>query len=285
MKKSLKYVLLILVGLIILFLSQKEVNAATAKKINTMEELNAAFNGKATISGNTIILNENITIADEMIININTKEIVIDFNGKEITSGTITLQSKATLKDTLGGGGMHFGKMAVGISVEKDAELIIDNGKFNDSGVSYMFVIKGKLVINDGNFISTTNNPDTIYRTMFSLYRESETIINGGNFVDTDNIIKSNIGNYKLTINGGNFNGTGEFAPISLSAVYPYLVKTDVESSVFPTVIFNNCNVEGKKVAVEITCGTSDEKLINIKDKAVIFNGGTYKCRERWICC
>lgn len=285
MKKILKYVLLVLFGLTILFLSHTEVNAATTRRINTIEELKKAFNGKATISGNTLMLNENVTIADEMIININTQEIVIDFNGKELTSGKITLQSKATLKDTLGDGGMQFQNVYSGISVEKDAELIIDNGKFQDSGAYNMFIIKGKLVINDGNFISTDNNPDKISRIMFSLYRESETIINGGNFVDTDNIIKSNVGNYKLTINGGSFKGTGEYAPIELSAVYPYLVKTDVESSVLPTVIFNNCNVEGKRVAVEITCGTSDEKLINMKDKAIIFNGGTYKCRERWICC
>lgn len=285
MKKVLKYVLLILfLGLAILFLSQTEAKATKPKRINTMEELKEALNGKATISGNTLMLNENVTIADEMIININTQEIVIDFNGKELTSGMITLQSKATLKDTLGGGGMHFKTMYAGIVVEKDAELIIDNGKFEDSGVYNMFIIKGKLVINDGNFISTDNNPDEVSRIMLSLYRESETIINGGNFVDTDNIINSNIGNYKLTINGGNFKGTGDFAAIELCATYPYLIAEGVESSVLPTVIFNDCNVEGKRAAVFIICGTSDEKLTNINDKAIIFNGGTYKCTGRWVC-
>lgn len=285
MKKILKYVLLVLLGLAILFLSQTEAKAATPKRINTIEELKEALNGKATISGNTLMLNENVTIADEMIININTQEIVIDFNGKELTSGMITLQSKATLKDTVGGGGMHFKDMFAGIIVEKDAELIINNGKFEDTGVSNMFIIEGKLVINDGNFISTDNNPDEISRTMLALYRESETIINGGNFVDTDNIIKSNVGNYKLTINGGNFKGTGNFAAIELCATYPYLIAEGVESSVLPTVIFNDCNVEGKRAAVFITCGTSDEKLTNISDKAIIFNGGIYKCTGRWICC
>ena len=284
MKKVLKYVLLVLLALTFLFLSQTEVKAATPKRIKTMEELKEALNGKATISGDTLMLNENITIADEMIININNQKIVIDFNGKELTSGMITLQSNATLKDTLGGGGMHFKKMYAGIVVEKDAELIIDNGKFEDSGVSNMFIIKGKLVINDGNFISTDNNPDEVSRTMLSLYRESETIINGGNFADTDNIIKSNIGNYKLTINGGNFKGTGNFAAIELAATYPYLISDGVESSVLPTVIFNDCNIEGKRAAVLITCGTSDEKLTIINDKAITFNGGTYKCTGRCIC-
>ena len=284
MKKILKYVLLVLLGLAILFLSQTEAKAATPKRINTIEELKEALNGKATISGNTLMLNENVTIADEMIININTQEIVIDFNGKELTSGMITLQSKATLKDTVGGGGMHFKNIFAGIIVEKDAELIIDNGNFEDSGVSNMFIIEGKFVINDGNFISTDNNPDEITRIMISLARGSETIINGGNFVDTDYIIKSNVGNYKLTINGGNFKGTGDFATIDLCATYPYLIAEGVESSVLPTVIFNDCNVEGKIATVFITCGTSDEKLTNINEKAIIFNGGTYKCTGRWIC-
>ena len=286
MKKVLKSIILILFfSLAILLLSQTEAKAVTPKRINTMEELKEALNGKATISGNTLILNENVTIVDEMIININTKEIVIDFNGKELTSGMITLQSKATLKDTLGGGGMHFKQIYAGIIVEKDAELIIENGKFEDSGVYNMFIIEGKLVINDGNFISTDNNPDKISRIMLSLSRESETIINGGNFVDTDNIIKSNVGNYKLTINGGIFKGTGNYDTFDLCATYPYLIAEDVESSVLPTVIFNDCNVEGKRAAVFITCGTSDEKLTNISDKAIIFNGGIYKCTGRWICC
>ncbi len=286
MKKFLKVVLLILfLSFIVLFLCQTEAKAATLKKITTMEELKTAFGETATINGNILMLNENVTITDEMIININNQEIVIDFNGKTLKSEMLTIQSKVTFKDTLGGGGMHFQKMYGGVMVEKNAELIIDNGKFEDSGVNYMFIIKGKLVINDGDFISTENNPDDHYRAMIELYRESETTINGGNFVDTDNIISSNMGNYKLTINGGNFKGTGEHAPIELSAVYPYLVKDDVESSVLPTVVFNDCNVEGKKVAVFITSGTSDEKLFNKSDKSIIFNGGTYKCVERWICC
>lgn len=286
MKKVFKHVLLILFfSFAVLFLCQIEVKAENQKKITTMEELKETLGGKATINGNTLMLNENVTITDEMIININIPEIVIDFNGKNLKSGMITIQSKVTFKDTLGGGGMHFQEMYCGIMVEKNAELIIDDGKFEDSGVSYMFIIKGKLVINDGDFISTENNPDKTGRTMIELYRESETIINGGNFVDTDTIIGSLIGNYKLTINGGSFKGTGEYAPIDITAVYPYLVKEDVESSVLPTVIFNDCNVEGKKVAVFITCGTSDEKLFNMNDKSIIFNGGTYKCTERWICC
>lgn len=284
MKRILKYILLVSLGLAILFFSQTEVKAATPKRINTMEKLKEALNGKATISGNTLTLNENVTIEDEMIININTQEIVIDFNGKELSSGMITLQSKATLKDTLGGGGMHFQKMFGGIIVEENAELIIDNGKFEDSGVYNMLIIEGKLVINNGDFISTGNNPDEIYRVMISLSRESETIINGGNFVDTDNIIKSNIGNYKLTINGGNFKGTGNFAAIELGATYPYLIAEGVESSTLPTIIFNNCNVEGKRAAVFIICGTSDKKLSSLNDKAIIFNGGTYKCTGRCIC-
>lgn len=283
MKKVLKYVLLVLFGVAILFLSQTEVKAATLKRINTMEELKEALNGKATISGNTLMLNENVTIEDEMVININTQEIVIDFNGKKLSSGRITLQSKATLKDTIGGGGMDFTTKS-GIWVEKDAELIIENGEFEDSGVYYMFTVKGKLVINDGSFISTENNPDEISRAMILLERGSETIINGGNFVDTDNIIYSSIGNYKLTINGGNFKGIGNYPTIELCATYPYLITKDVESSVFPTVIFNDCKVEGNRAAVFIICGTSDEKLTNINDKAIIFNGGTYKCTGRWVC-
>lgn len=285
MKKILKYVLLVLFGLAILFFCQTEVKAETIKRINTMDELEETLNGKVTINGNTLILNENVEIADEMIININTQEIVIDFNGKELTSGMIRLKSNATLKDTLGGGGMHFKKMHAGIIVEKEAELIIDNGKYEDSGVYNMFIIEGKLIINGGDFISTDNNPDEMQRTMLALYRESETTINGGNFVDTDNIIKSSIGNYKLTINGGKFNGTGDFDVIDLCATYPYLIAEDVKSSVFPTVIFNDCIVEGKMAAVSITCGTSDEKLTNINDKAIIFNGGTYNCIGRCICC
>ena len=43
MKKILKYVLLVLLGLTFLFLSQTETNAATPKRINTMEELKEAL--------------------------------------------------------------------------------------------------------------------------------------------------------------------------------------------------------------------------------------------------
>lgn len=284
MKKILKYVLLVLFGLIILFLMHTEVNATTTKKINTIEELKEALNGKATINENILILNENVIVTEEMIINIDTQEIIIDFNGKKLTSEMITLQSKLIFKDTFSGGGMNFQKNYAGIIVDKEGELIIDNGNFEDSGVSNMFIIKGKLVINDGNFISTDNNPDEVSRKMLGLYRESETIINGGNFVDTDYIIKTNVGNYKLTINGGNFKGTGNFAAIELCATYPYLIAENVESSTLPTVIFNNCIVEANKAAVHIICGTSDEKLTNINDKAIVFDGGTYKCTGRWIC-
>ena len=168
-------------------------------------------------------------------------------------------------------------------SYEFVGKLLGNNGKFEDSGVSNMLIIEGKLVINDGDFISTDNNPDELIRTMISLSRGSETIINGGNFVDTDTIIDSGIGNYKLTINGGNFKGIGNYPTIELCATYPYLIAKDVESSVFPTVIFNDCKVEGNRAAVFIICGTSNENLTNIDDKAIIFNGGTYKCTGRWI--
>lgn len=283
MKRVLKYVLLILFfSLIILFFNQTSVKAET-KYINTIEELKDAFEKKATIDGNLIKLIDDVTLAkDEFVIKI--PELILDFNGKKLESGMITLKGKVTFKDTFGGGGMHFQKMFGGIIVEKNAELIINNGKFEDSGVSNMLIIEGKLVINDGNFISTDNNPDEIHRVMISLSRESETIINGGNFVDTDTIIDSNIGNYKLTINGGNFKGTGNFPAIELCATYPYLISAGVESSVLPTVIFKDCNVEGKRAAVFIVCGTSDKKLTNIKNKAIIFNGGTYKCTGRCIC-
>lgn len=300
MEKILKNVLVIaILSLAILFLGQTKVGAET-NNISTMEELKTVFKEKAIIDGNTIKLINDVTLEDALYIKI--PELVIDFNGKTIEckeNGSIYVCNKVTFKDAsntdrLKWGGIIFNvKNLPSIEVKEGAELIINNGKFVDGGANThaMMEVLGKLTINDATFSSNRTKIDPGYIIdMIKLRENSETIINDGNFSHVATIINvvSNIADYnnaKLTINGGNFKSTEEiYGTINISSCrYPYVNENNNKKIITPTIVLNNCNVEGKHIALSFSGGSVDEEYKNADTKILTILGGTYTTSEKGI--
>lgn len=297
MKKYFKYVMLIsFFSFAILLLNQSSVEATTIKTISTMEELKTAFEGKATIEGNTIKLTDNVILKDNPL-GIEISEMVLDFNGKTIEckdSGAIYLYKKATLKDSsttdrTNWGGIKFFSRAAYIKVEENAELIIDNGQFIDNYSNLnneIVLVMGKLKINDATFSTIrTEIEEGWSRSMIALRENSETVINNGNFSNIDKIIGvepsngSDKNNSKLTINGGNFKSL-EKTPISIDSLYPYKDENNNKKVITPKIVLNNCYVEGKYEALEFSGGCTDEEFRNVDTKVITILGGTYICSE-----
>lgn len=291
MKKIFIYALLIvLFSFTILFMNQSLIKAATLNNITTMDELKAVFGEKATIEENTIKLTENITIKNTRL-DIEIPELVVDFNGKTIEcteDGTIHLYKKVTFKDTSTTnreewGGIIFNQEASSIKIETGAEVIIENGKFVDFGVSRpksMIVVTGKLTINDADFSTKRLNEIYTYNYMMELQENSEVVINGGEYIHTNTIIKcgtedSNRNNCKLTINGGHFKSTGS-ETISIDTLYPYIDKENKKEVITPTIILDNCTVESTGTAIAFEGGCTDEEFRNEDTKILTILGGTY---------
>ena len=286
MKKYFKYVMLIsFFSFAILLLNQSSVEATTIKTISTMEELKTAFEGKATIEGNTIKLTDNVILKDNPL-GIEISEMVLDFNGKTIEckdSGAIYLYKKATLKDSsttdrTNWGGIKFGSRAANIEVEENAELTIDNGKFIDNYSNTnncIVLVMGKLKINDATFSTIrTEIEEGWSSSMIALKDNSETIINNGNFFNVDKIIQVT----STTGFNNNFKSLGASGTINIEALYPYIDENNNKKLIIPKVVLNNCDVEDKYIAIRFSGGCTDEEYKDADTRILTINGGTYKC-------
>lgn len=300
MKKIFKNVLLILFfSLIILFFNQSLVEARTIRTIETIEELKEAFQEKATIEGNTIKLIDNVTLNDKLL-DIEISELIIDFNGKTIEckeEGAIYVCNKITFKDSSttnrsSWGGIIFSSIFESIEVKEGAELIINNGKFVDSGIDTfgMLLVMGKLTIHDATFSTNrTESKENYPNTMIVLRENSEAVINNGDFSHVDTIIDVSPSNpyknnCKLTINGGSFKTIGKMpVTISITSLYPYVDENNNKTIIKPTVVLNNCYVENNYIALEFTGGSTDEEFKNADTGIITILGGTYKCLEKGI--
>lgn len=300
MKKFFKYVMLIsFFSLAILLLNQSSVEATTIKTISTMDELKTAFEGKATIEGNTIKLTDNVILKDNPL-GIEISEMILDFNGKTIElqeEATIYVYNKITLKDSskkAAGisewGGINFNSRAALIEVTENAELVINSGCFIDiyNGENYNEILRvnGKLKINGMPIFKAnrTEKQSDWSSSMIRLLENSETTINGGSFNNLDRIIdvtSNNIykNNCKLIINGGSFTSTDESnGTINIVSLYPYADEENNKEIITPTVMLNNCSVEGKHIAIQFTGGSTEKEYRNEDTKILTINGGTYKC-------
>lgn len=300
MKKIIKNVLFILFfSLLILFFNQSLVEARTIRTIETIEELKEAFEEKAIIEGNTIKLIDNVTLNDKLL-DIQISEVIIDFNGKTIKcmdEGAIYVCNKIIFKDSsttnrYSWGGIIFSSKFESIEVKEGAELIINNGKFVDSGTDSfgMLLVMGKLTIDDATFSTNrTKSNESYLNDMIVLRENSETVINNGEFTHVDTIINVSPSNpyknnCKLTINGGSFKTIGDMpVTISITSLYPYVDENNNKTIIKPTVVLNNCYVENNYVALEFTGGSTDEKFKNADTRIITISGGTYKCLENGI--
>lgn len=287
MKKS-----LFIIGfcLLLILLSNSKVNAETVKNVTTIEELKTAFEEKTAIDGNTIKLTDNIILTD-VVLDIKIPEITIDFNGKTIEckgNGGVRIFNKVTFKDSSTTNRVYWGgiifnhKRSSSISVQPNAELIIDSGKFVDGGIATVggkLYNAGKLTINDASFSTTRTEPAYKYNYMISLSRNSECVINRGEFSHTDTLIYIGDGRYsnncKLTINGGNFNCLDSDA-IEIHTFYPYVDKDNNKKIITPKITLNNCNIKATHTAISFWGGCTDEEFKNVDTKILTILGGTY---------
>ena len=291
MKKILKYVLLILFfSFVILFFNKSIVNATEVKTINTIEELKTAFEEKATIDGNTIKLTDNVLLKDDLF-EINIPEVVIDLNGKTLEyngAGYIKIINKVTFQDSQatnkqGWGEFIFNGSGVDtILVEKNAELIINSGKFIDGGIktSAKITVYGKITINDAIFATKRTEPVGQYNHMIQLRTSAIGVINDGEFTHTDTIIYVGGDKYRtrceLTINGGSFY-SANYDVLTIYAMYPYVDKENNKSLIIPKITINNCEMESKGSCVGFWGGCEDEEFIDADTKILTINGGNYK--------
>lgn len=297
--KVLKIVLFIaILCLAILFLGQTKVNAKTTN-VTTIEELKTAFKERVTIDGNAIKLTDNVTLEDALYIKI--PELIIDFNGKTIEeNGILVFYNKVTFKDSSTTNRLNWGKIVFNansipgsISINENAELIINNGKFVDgeanSTNSSLINVAGKLVINDAIFSSATNKP--VYNkngsSMISLGLNGKCVINSGDFNYDETLIMCGspinsedykyFNNCKLTINGGNFNCVEEGA-IKIYTCYPYYNNREV---IVPKITLNNCNIKAKDSVISFYGGCTEEEFKNTDTKILTILGGKYICSEQ----
>lgn len=293
MKKVLKYVLLIsFLSLAVLFCNQTVVKAVEINTISTMEELKTAFGGKATIDRNIIKLTDNVLL-ENALFEINIPEVIIDFNGKTLEykgDKYIKILNKVTFQDSSTTNRQNWGEFIFNgsgvdtILVEKNAELIINSGKFIDGGIktSSKINVYGKITINDATFSTKRTQPVGHYNYMIQLRTSAIGVINGGEFSHTDTIIYVGGDKYRtrceLTINGGNFTSVNMDA-IMIYALYPYVDKNNNNQKevIIPKIIINDCNVNNKHGCISFWGGCVDEEFINTDTKILTINGGTYK--------
>lgn len=291
MKKVFIYVVLILFfSLAILFFYQSSVDATTLKTINTIEELKTAFEGKATIDGNIIKLTDNVLLKDYLF-EINIPEVVIDLNGKTLEykgESYIKILNKFTFQDSSSTNKQSWGEFIFNSSgintilVEKNAELIINSGKFIDGGIktSSKICVYGKITINDAIFSTKRTEPVGQYNYMIELRTSGVGIINGGDFNHTDTIIFVGGDRYRtkceLTINGGNYY-SANYDILSIYAMYPYVDDENNKKLIVPKITVNDCNMNSKGSCVGFWGGPVNEEFINADTKIVNINGGNYK--------
>lgn len=294
MKKVLKYVLLIsFLSLAVLFCNQTVVKAVEINTISTMEELKTAFGETATIDGNIIKLTDNVLL-ENAVFEINIPEVIIDFNGNILEykgDKYIKLLNKVTFQDSSTTNRQNWGEFIFNgsgvdtILVEKNAELIINSGKFIDGGIktSSKINVYGKITINDATFSTRRTQPVGAYNYMIQLRTSAVGVINGGEFSHTDTIIYVGGDKYRtkseLTVNGGNFTSANMDA-IMIYAMYPYVDKNNNNQKevITPKIIINDCNVNNKHGCIGFWGGCVDEEFINADTKIITINGGTYKC-------
>lgn len=294
MKKVFKYVLLILfISLAILFFNQSLVKAVEINTISTMEELKTAFKEKATIDGNTIKLTDNVLL-ENALFEINIPEVIIDFNGKTLEYNGdeyINILNKVTFQDSSTTNRQNWGEFIFNgsgvetIMVGKNAELIINSGKFIDGGIktSSKINVYGKITINDATFSTRRTQPVGHYNYMIELRTSAVGVINGGEFSHTDTIIFVGGDKYRtrceLTVNGGNFTSANMDA-ITIYAMYPYVDENNNKSVITPKVIINDCIINNKHGAIGFWGGCVDEEFINEDTQILTINGGTYTCSK-----
>ena len=172
MSKILKIGILIVFALGFLFLGGTEINAAT-RDITSIDGLESLFDpSKISVTGNTITLNENVSLGNHTL-NFKSGDYIVDLNEHILTfSGSIAV----------GGGSITFNGDLGRISVGEDETLDISGGIFN-----CLIASSGNLNISGGEFIRIENIGDlTItggtFNALYTSYMGTN-VITGGTFL------------------------------------------------------------------------------------------------------
>lgn len=187
--------------------------AAAGGTVGTAEELNAALGGNHIVTGNTVALQDDVTIPQDVSVSIEnaSSELTIDANGRSVKIGkgisvsgsSLTISGNGSFDADVSGSSDHI------FGVQNGSTLIIENGTFKTAGSPVIYLgyhdskLKETVIVNDGDLGDYSINAAD--------YGTLALTVNGGKVGKVRTGFENTAGKHVVTVKGGIVEGIEPF--------------------------------------------------------------------------